>query len=218
MKNFQVAIDGPAGSGKSTISKLIAKELKFQYLDTGAMYRAITYQALALKINLEDDTAYQFIEKLKLEYKNDKMYLNGKDVSLEIRKPNVTNNVSTVAKNKSVRIKMKDFQQKIASNGQVILDGRDIGSNVLPNANLKVFLTATIECRANRRFLENQAAGIKSSLKELLEEIALRDHTDATRKYAPLKKADDAVTIDTTELSINEVCAEIIKLIHERMF
>ena len=217
MRNFQVAIDGPAGSGKSSISKIVSNKLRFNHLDTGAMYRAITLEAFNRKIDISDESEFDFLDEIDIEYNDGKMYLNGIDVSSEIRSSEVTNNVSVVSKHKIVRDKMADLQRKIASKGQVILDGRDIGYNVLPNADLKIFLTASIDERAKRRYLELLANNREADLTTLRKEIIERDYEDSNRIHSPLKKAEDAIVLDTTNISMDEVCDIIINLINERM-
>lgn len=216
MRNFVVAIDGPAGSGKSSISKLVAKSKGFTHLDTGAMYRAVTLEAMNRGIDLTNEKAYDFLDSISVIYKNGIIYLNGKDVSKEIRTEEVTNNVSTTAKLRVVRDKMTDFQRESAKEGKVLVDGRDIGTVVFPNADLKIFLTASAEERAKRRCLENEKAGLESNYEVILEEIKARDFKDSNRAIAPLKKASDAILIDTTKMGIEEVSNTIIKLIDER--
>ena len=216
MQKFIVAIDGPAGSGKSSISKIVAKKRGFTHLDTGAMYRAVTLEALNRGINLANESEYDFLNQISVIYKNGAIYLNGKDVSKEIRTEIVTNNVSTPAKLKCVRDKMVFFQRESAKEGKILMDGRDIGTVVMPNADLKIFLTASAEERAKRRCLQNSMAGLESDYNTILEEIKLRDYKDSNREIAPLKKADDAILIDTTSMSMDDVCNEIIKLIDER--
>ena len=218
MNNFVVAIDGPAGSGKSSISKIVAKRLGFTHLDTGAMYRAVTLEALRRGINLENENEYDFLDDISIIYKNDITYLNGKDVSKEIRTEEVTNNVSTPSKIKKVRDKMVHFQRKSCEVGKVLVDGRDIGTVVMPDANLKIFLTASAEERAKRRCKENSLVGLESDYETILKEIKERDFKDSTRDIAPLKKADDAIEIDTTSLTIEEVVEKIINLINERLY
>ena len=217
MKNFVVAIDGPAGSGKSSISKLVCKELGFTHIDTGAMYRAVTLEALRRKIDVDDVNQYGFIDEIDVVYANGKIYLNGEDVSGLIRTSEVTNNASAVSRVKAVRDKMVIFQRGCANYGNILMDGRDIGTVVFPDANLKVFLTATPEERARRRCEENKTLGVESNYDVILEEIKARDYKDSHREIAPLKKADDAVFVDTTNMSIDEVCKEIIRLINERL-
>lgn len=217
MKNFQVAIDGPAGSGKSTISKLVAKSLKFIHIDTGAMYRAVTIEALKRNIPLEDESAYGFLDEIEIEYKNDKMLLNGVDVSEEIRTTLITQNVSAVSKLAIVRTKMVALQQKAARRGQVVMDGRDIGYVVLPNANLKIFLTASVEERAKRRHKELSDAGKPDTYEEILSDIIQRDYKDSHRENSPLRKAEDAILLDTTNMSIEAVAEEIKKMITKRL-
>ena len=219
---MQVAIDGPASSGKSTISKLIAKETNFLYLDTGAMYRATTLAFLRNNIAVVDNEAIKdLLENLVISFKNSDdgqlVFLNGDDVTREIRNLEVTRNVSAVSAIKAVRKKLVEMQRKIANNHSIIMDGRDIGTVVLPNAELKIYLVASVQARALRRFKENQEKGIDLSLEKLEEEIAHRDFLDSTRKESPLKKADDAIEIDTTSLSIQEVVSEITNLIQEKM-
>ena len=216
MENFVVAIDGPAGSGKSSISKLIAKKMGFTHLDTGAMYRAVTLKALQLNIDLANENEYTFLDNVSIINTSDKTFLDGKDVSKEIRTKEVTNNVSTVAKLKSVRDKMVYFQRESAKHGKVLMDGRDIGTVVFPNADLKVFLTASAEMRAMRRCKENEANGLEANYEKILESIKERDYKDSHREIAPLVQAKDAILIDTTNMSIDEVCEAIIKLIKER--
>ena len=218
MNNFVVAIDGPAGSGKSSISKIVAKRLGFTHLDTGAMYRAVTLEALKRGINLENENEYDFLDNISIIYKNDRTYLNGKDVSKEIRTEEVTNNVSTPSKIKKVRDKMVHFQRKSCEVGKVLVDGRDIGTVVMPDANLKIFLTASAEERAKRRCKENSLVGLESDYETILKEIKERDFKDSTREIAPLKKADDAIEIDTTSLTIDEVVDKIINLINGRLY
>ncbi len=218
MNNFIVAIDGPAGSGKSSISKIVAEKLGFTHLDTGAMYRAVTLEAIRRKINLENEDEYDFLDNISIIYKDDKIYLNNKDVSKEIRTDDVTLNVSTSSKIKKVRDKMVFFQRKSCENGKVIVDGRDIGTIVMPNADLKIFLTASAEERAKRRCKENELAGLESDYDIILNEIKERDFKDSTRKIAPLKKANDAILIDTTSLTIDEVVDKIINLINGRLY
>ena len=218
MNNFVVAIDGPAGSGKSSISKIVAKRLGFTHLDTGAMYRAVTLEALKRGINLENENEYDFLDNISIIYKNDITYLNGKDVSKEIRTEEVTNNVSTPSKIKKVRDKMVHFQRKSCEVGKVLVDGRDIGTVVMPDANLKIFLTASAEERAKRRCKENSLVGLESDYETILKEIKERDFKDSTREIAPLKKADDAIEIDTTSLTIDEVVEKIINLINGRLY
>ena len=219
---MQVAIDGPASSGKSTISKFIAKETGFLYLDTGAMYRATTLAFLRNNISVDDASAIdELLENLVISFKNTEdgqlVFLNGEDVTREIRDLEVTRNVSEVSAIKAVRVKLVKMQQEIAENYSIIMDGRDIGTVVLPNAELKIFLVASVKERALRRFRENQEKGIELSLEKLEEEIAHRDFLDSTRKESPLKKADDAIEIDTTSLSIQEVVSKITNLIQEKL-
>lgn len=217
MKNFVVAIDGPAGSGKSSISKLVSKQLGFTHIDTGAMYRAVTLEALRRKINVDDESEYGFIDEIDVVYKDGKIYLNGEDVSGLIRTSEITNNASAVSKVKAVRDKMVIFQRGCANYGNVLMDGRDIGTVVFPDADLKVFLTATPEERARRRCKENETLGVESNYDIILKEIIARDYKDSHRAIAPLKQADDAILVDTTKMSIEEVCKEIIRLINERL-
>ena len=219
---MQVAIDGPASSGKSTISKMIAKETNFLYLDTGAMYRATTLAFLRNNIAVVDNEAIKdLLENLVISFKNSDdgqlVFLNGDDVTREIRNLEVTRNVSAVSAIKAVRKKLVEMQRKIANNHSIIMDGRDIGTVVLPNAELKIYLVASVQARALRRFKENQEKGIDLSLEKLEEEIAHRDFLDSTRKESPLKKADDAIEIDTTSLSIQEVVSKITNLIQEKL-
>lgn len=217
MVNFQVAIDGPAGSGKSSISNIISNKLGFVHIDTGAMYRAVTLEAINQNIDLEDDTKYDFLNNIEIVYIDHKTFLNGKDVSGDIRTPEVTNKVSTVSKHKVVRDKMLDFQRASAAHGYVLMDGRDIGTVILPNANVKIFLTASPEERAKRRLIELRARDTNISYEEVLKSIIERDHKDSTREIAPLIQAKDAILIDTTSLSIEEVCDKIMRIVIERM-
>nr|WP_315045318.1 (d)CMP kinase [uncultured Leptotrichia sp.] len=211
-----IAIDGPAGSGKSTISKLVAKDLDLIYLDTGAMYRLVTLKALKMGIldgNLEDfDKINELLDNLEIDIREDGFYLDGIDVSEEIRKPIVSENVSKIAAIKEVRIKMVDLQRKFSKAKNVILDGRDIGTVVFPNADLKVFLVADAKERANRRYKELTEKGENVSLEEIYQNILMRDKIDSTREEAPLKKAEDAVEVDTTSKNIDEVKEEILNL------
>ena len=217
MNNFVVAIDGPAGSGKSSVSKEVAKRLGFTHIDTGAMYRAVTLYALRLGIDLDDENAYSFINDLSIIYKEGKTFLNGEDVSKEIRSQEVTNHASQPARINAVRDRMVYFQRESLKIGKVIMDGRDIGTVVAPNADLKVFLTASAEARAERRCKENELKGIESNYDVILKEIIERDRKYSTRKIAPLKQANDAILVDTTNLSIEEVINKIIDLINERL-
>ncbi len=217
MNNFQVAIDGPAGSGKSSISSIVADKLKFSHLDTGAMYRAVCLEALQKGIDLDDENEYGFLANIKIINSKKHTYLNDKDVSKEIRSEEVSSNVSRVSKIKAVREKMVEFQRISASNGNVLMDGRDIGTVVLPNADVKIFLTASVECRALRRYKELKESGSDVSLEDIKKSIEERDYMDSHREISPLKMADDAILVDTTSMTIDEVCNKIIEIIEKRM-
>lgn len=213
MKPFKVAIDGPAGSGKSTISRKLAEKLNWNHIDTGAMYRAVTLAALRNEIELADENQYLFLENTKITYKNNRVYLNEEDVTKLIRSKKVTNNVSLVSSLPLVRKRLVDLQKHAAINSDnIIMDGRDIGTVVMVDADLKIFLTAPVEVRAQRRMTEDN----DQSLNLVIEEIKLRDHKDSSRKESPLKKADDAIEIDTTHLSIDGVVNKIMELIKEK--
>ena len=215
MKTIQIAIDGPASSGKSTVAKIIAKDLGYTYLDTGAMYRAATYIALQHQISPEE--ASQVLDLLdqypisfgRSEDGQQLVYVGDVDVSHPIRENTVTNAVSSFAAIPAVREKLVAFQQKIARQGGIVMDGRDIGTVVLPQAELKIFLVASVDERAERRYKENLSKGIETDLETLKEEIAARDYKDSHRETSPLKQAEDAIYLDTTGLSILEVVERI---------
>ena len=214
---FQIAIDGPAGAGKSTIAKILAKNLDFEYLDTGAMYRAATIKALRLGIDINDESQYDFILSTNIDFRSGVIYLDDENVNEEIRSLEVSNNVSVVCKYKIVRDKMVELQRNIASTKNIVMDGRDIGTVVLPTANLKIYLNASPEERARRRMLEREQKGQNTqTLEETIQEICERDRKDSTREISPLKKADDAVEIDSSKLSIQEVVLKITELVRER--
>ncbi|MGT2910721.1 (d)CMP kinase [Streptococcus cameli] len=221
MKSIQIAIDGPASSGKSTVAKIIAKKLGYTYLDTGAMYRCATY--LALKNNLSKDHVSEILEQLSehpISFGHSAtgqamVFVGDVDVTLAIRQPDVTNNVSWVAAISEIREELVRQQQRIAQQGGIVMDGRDIGTVVLPDAELKIFLIASVEERALRRFKENQEKGIDTDLETLKEEIAARDYKDSNREVSPLKAAEDAITFDTTGVSIEEVVSFITKKAEE---
>ncbi len=221
-KRISIAIDGPAAAGKSTVAKIVAERLEYIYIDTGAMYRALTYKALCAGLNpKEQDPLMDLLENTKIELlpgaSVQTVLLDGKDVTKEIRSAEVTNNVSFVSVHEMVRKEMVSRQQELGSKGGVVMDGRDIGTHVLPRAEVKVFLLASVEERAQRRHEENLRKGFESDLEKLKEEISTRDKIDSEREISPLKKADDAVEIDTTSLSISEVVERIMKLAVERI-
>ena len=213
---FKIAIDGPAGAGKSTISKIVAEKLGFQYIDTGAMYRAVTYKALKLGVDLENEKSYDFLNSTKLDVDGTKIFIDDEDVSTAIRSVEVTTSVSTPSKIGVVRTWLVDYQRKISDSKNVVMDGRDIGTVVLPNADLKIYLDASAECRAERRRKERLEKGVDISFEETLDEIKTRDFKDSTREISPLKKADDAVLVDSSNMTIEEVVETIINLVNER--
>ena len=217
MKYQAIAIDGPAGSGKSTVAKIIAKELGFTYIDTGAMYRAITLKALNLKIkDLGDENNYTFIKDTTLDFVDSKMTMDGIDVSKEIRTEEIVKNVSLVSSLKYVRVALVDLQRQMAKRCNVVMDGRDIGTNVLTDADLKIYLTATVDVRAERRYLEQKEKGISNmTFEEVKADLIRRDTYDSTRKHNPLRKAEDAIELDTSGLSIEEVVNKITHLFKE---
>ena len=211
-----IAIDGPAGSGKSTIAKLIAEDLELVYLDTGAMYRLVTLKALNEGILGNLDKIVKMLDDLRIDIKKNGFYLDDTNVSEEIRKPVVSQNVSDIAAIREVREKMVDLQRKFSESKNVILDGRDIGTVVFPNADVKVFLIADAKERANRRYRELVAKGENVKIEEIYENILKRDKIDSTRKESPLKKADDAIEVDTTSKNIEEVKNEILYIIKQK--
>ncbi|KAB7672918.1 (d)CMP kinase [Bacillus sp. B1-b2] len=220
-KKISIAIDGPAAAGKSTVAKIVAENLGYIYIDTGAMYRALTYKALENHLDLEDEASLiamlnnTIIELLPGD-KGQLVYLDKQNVTDEIRLSDVTNSVSIVSKHKLVREEMVHRQQMFATNGGVVMDGRDIGTHVIPHAEVKVFLLASVEERAVRRHTENVQKGFESDLEKLKQEIATRDKIDSEREVAPLKKAEDAIEIDTTSLSITDVVERIMELTHQK--
>lgn len=217
MKKCIVAMDGPAGAGKSTIAKLVAKKLDFIYIDTGAMYRAIALQALTLGI-IDDQVAIEEMSsKIKITFQVDNdsnlVFIDGKNVTEEIRTPEVSNKASYVSGFAGVRNAMLVQQRELGNTGNVIMDGRDVGTCIFPNADVKVFLTASSIERARRRYIELVAKGQTIDLAELQKEIDSRDKADSERAIAPLKKADDAVEIDSTKLSIQQTVDMIVDLV-----
>ncbi|MDP4105494.1 MAG: (d)CMP kinase [Bacillota bacterium] len=221
-KKLSIAIDGPAAAGKSTVAKIVAEKLSYIYIDTGAMYRSLTYKAIEAGVDLEDgEELYQTLLRTNIRLapspNGQLVFLDEQNVTNEIRTSMVTNSVSIVSKHQKVREEMVRRQQEFGAFGGVVMDGRDIGTHVLPKAEVKVFLRASVEERALRRHAENLEKGFPSDLTLLKEEIAQRDKIDSERKIAPLKKADDAVEIDTTTMGIEDVVAQIMELVHERM-
>ena len=217
-----IAIDGPAGSGKSTIAKLVAKDMGLVYLDTGAMYRIVTLKALNEGILRNDglnelEKIKKLLDNLNIDIRENGFYLDDVDVSEEIRKPVVSENVSDVAAIREVREKMVDLQRKFSESKNVILDGRDIGTVVFPNADLKIFLVADAKERAKRRYRELIQKGENVEIEEIYENILKRDKIDSTRKESPLKKAKDAVEVDTTSKSIEEVKNEILRMVNSNI-
>ncbi|WP_406620587.1 (d)CMP kinase [Bacillus atrophaeus] len=220
-KKLSIAIDGPAAAGKSTVAKIVAEKRSYVYIDTGAMYRAITYVALKESADLTDEKMLsELLKKTTIELitskEGQKVLVNGNDVTEDIRKDEVSNQVSIVAKHRSVREEMVRRQQLLGDKGGVVMDGRDIGTHVLPNAEVKIFLLASVEERANRRFEENVKKGYDVNYETLIEEIARRDKLDSEREVSPLRKADDAVEIDTTSLSIDEVAGRILEIADQK--
>ena len=210
-----IAFDGPAGSGKSTIAKIISEKLGITYLDTGAMYRAVTLYFLENNVDFNDEKQVEInLEKIELEFINDKLYLNNKDVSVQIREKNVNDNVSFVSAIRIVREKMVDLQRKMSGKKSVVLDGRDIGTVVFPNADYKFYITASVDVRARRRYEEELQKGISNlSFDEVKKSMENRDYIDSNREVTPLRKADDAIEIDTSDMSIEEVLEKILSYI-----
>ena len=216
--SFIVAIDGPAGAGKGTITKKVAERLKLVNVDTGATFRCVALNMLDKNIGIEEEEKIkEVLDKINIEMKsNGEIFLNGENVTKRIRENDVNNFVSPVSTIQPVRDKLLEIQRKIAEGKDVIMEGRDIGTVVFPNANVKIYLDATPEERAKRRVLQNEEKGIKTSYKEVLENIKDRDKRDSNRKVAPLKKADDAIYIDSSNMTIDEVVENVIALINDK--
>ena len=220
MKKLIIAIDGPAGAGKSTVAQILAHRLRYNYIDTGAMYRAITWKVMKTNVN-NDIIAIENIAKnikIQLDYVDGKttVFVDGFNVTEEIRNPEISRLVSEIAQIRVIRDAMLQLQRHMATAGGVVMDGRDIGTHVLPNADVKVFLTASIKERADRRWRELTEKGFIVNREELEKEIADRDKADSEREFAPLIQASDAILIDTTTLSIEEAVTAILKNCEER--
>lgn len=218
---FIVAIDGPAGSGKGTITKLVGKRLNLVNIDTGAMYRCASLYMIRNNISLDEiDKINEMLKNIEIKQEKvndiDKFYLNGEDVSDKIREKDVNSIVSQVSHIIIVRERMVELQREIGKNTDIIMEGRDIGTNVFPLADVKIYLDATPEERANRRLKQNEEKGIKMSYAEILENIKFRDNNDKTSPVAPLKQAEDAIYLDTTNMTIEEVVEEIVKIVNSK--
>lgn len=222
MDKLAIAIDGPAGAGKSTIAKMISKALGIIYLDTGAMYRTVALKAIKEGIDTKNREALSALVEnidIRISYSGNEqhVYLDGKDVSSEIRSPEVSIGASDVAVVPEVRLKMVQLQREIAAGNSVVMDGRDIGTYVLPNAEFKFFLNASVEERARRRYLEQVSKGVENiTYEDVLKDIRYRDKNDSSRDFAPLKKAEDAVEIDTTNMTVDEVAERILSEIRNK--
>ena len=219
---YNVAIDGPAGAGKSTVAKRVAKELGFIYVDTGAMYRAMA--VYFLKQGLKPEEAEKIADAAKganvsIAYEDgvQQVYLNGENVTSLLRTEAVGNMASVSSAIKEVRAQIFDLQRELARTKDVVMDGRDIGTNILPNADVKVYLTASVETRANRRYLELQEKGVACNLEEIAHDIEERDTRDMNREISPLKQADDAVFVDSSEMDIDAVLDRILSIYEERV-
>lgn len=222
-KTYSIAIDGPAGAGKSTIARALAKELGYYYVDTGAIYRTVAYFLDLLGISPKDaDGVERYMDELTIEIDYDEdgrqhMWMNGLDITDDIRTQDISQKASLVSAHKVVRDMLLDMQRQVAREHNVIMDGRDIGTVVLPKADVKIFLTATPEVRAKRRCDELIAKGQKAQYEKILQEIRQRDHQDMTRPIAPLKQAKDAVLLDTSELTIAQVIEKIRRIAGEKI-
>lgn len=219
---MNIAIDGPAGAGKSSIAKLVAKKLSFVYVDTGAMFRTMAYYFLTHGIDTKDEEAVSKAceeIQIRISYEDgvQHVFLGGQDVSEEIRKEEVGKNASVIAPYAKVREKLLSLQRKMASETQVIMDGRDIGTVVLPDADVKIFLTASAKVRANRRYLELQEKGEVCDIDEIEKDIIARDERDMNREIAPLKQAEDAFLLDSSDMTIDEVVEKIMQIVEEKM-
>ena len=218
---FVVALDGPAGSGKGTVTREVAKKMNLINIDTGAMYRSVTLLMIRQNIKLEDEEKIkEILDKIDIKFGiengEQKVYLNGEDVSLLIRTKEVNEFVSPVSTIKIVRERLADMQREMSKAIDVIMEGRDIGTNVFPNADVKIYLDATPEERAKRRFKQNEEKGIQIPYEEILESVKNRDYIDSHREIAPLKQAEDAIYIDSTNMTIDEVVEEIISIINKK--
>lgn len=221
-KDLKIAIDGPASSGKSTIAKLLADKFQLVYVDTGAMYRTLTYLALENDVKVDDeDGLVDLLRNIKITFKRTPdeqfVFANNENVTDAIRQHDVTNNVSVVSSFSQVREELVSRQQVIAEQSGVVMDGRDIGTVVLPDADVKIFLVASVEERAERRYLENKEKGIESDFERLKQEIIARDEYDSNREISPLKQAEDATRLDTTSLNISEVVNKCVEIINNKI-
>ena len=214
-----VAIDGPAAAGKSTVAKIIAKRLNYTYIDTGAMYRAFTWYCMEKGVDCEKEEAcVALIPEVSIKLNlDDTVYCNDIDVTRAIREPRVSANVSYIASYKEIRLFLVEQQRKMAESTSVIMDGRDIGTYVLPNADVKIFQIASVETRAVRRYEENISKGIECTLEEIEQDVRKRDYIDSHRDFAPLKCAPDAITLDTSYMTIEEVVQAIIEIINKKV-
>lgn len=220
-QGLQVAIDGPASAGKSTVAKIVAQRFHYIYCDTGAMYRAITWKVLQAGVALADEAAVKdLLDQITIRFEPgtpvQKVFVDDTEVTLAIRQPDVTNAVSQISAQAAVRAELTERQRQIADAGGIVMDGRDIGSTVLPRAEVKIFLVASVEERAERRLKDNAAKGIDTPLETLKVEIEERDRKDSTRKISPLTQAEDAIRLDTTSMSIQEVADRIAEIIQEK--
>jgi CMP/dCMP kinase len=216
---YSVALDGPSGSGKSTIAELLAQKLGLVHIDTGAMYRAVTYLCLKNKVDPKNEKAsVALLPKADIELTVDgKVMLNGEDITHQIRENTVSDNVSYIASYKDIRLFLVDKQREMARNLSVVMDGRDIGTYVLPDADVKIYQVASVDKRAERRFKENQEKGIKTSYEDVLNNLKKRDYIDSHREFCPLRPAADAVILDTSDLSIQEVVDACVEIINNKL-
>ena len=218
MKHVAIAIDGPAAAGKSTVAKIVAKRLGFVYIDTGAMYRAFTWYVLHRGPDPKNEEAScSLIPEVRISLKEDgSVFVCGHDVTRAIREPLVSSNVSYIASYKGIRLALIDLQRELGEKDNCVMDGRDIGSYVLPHAEVKIFQIASVETRAKRRFLENQEKGIPTTYEEVVADVKNRDYIDSHRDFDPLMQAEDAIPLDTSDMTIEEVVDAILRIVEEK--